>query len=262
MEIDSVMATANPAVSSTALEPPPAMTPRMIPRMLTRPSWPPKITSRSQLACRCSPRCCGSAGRAGPPAVRTARPSRVSVAPPPSLWFIGHLASRTCSSLFPVLRRPAGSTKPHAWPGEPASPVREFWIGLCLVVEAADVEQFEAERFDLGQHAVQRGLVGDGTAQERVAALCLGAQIGERAQHRRAQVAAEPDLVARRWLPAGLLAGHWLITARPGVKALAMLARAKVHRAASRIESASTAGTSPMNPAATPTPTTGMVRPQ
>ena len=63
-------------------------------------------------------------------------------------------------------------------------------------------------------------------------------------------------------LAAGPLGGHWLTAARPGVKAFAMLARAKMHRAASRTESASTARKSPMNPAATPTPTTGMVRPQ
>jgi hypothetical protein len=40
-----------------------------------------------------------------------------------------------------------------------------------------------------------------------------------------------------------------------------MLARENMHRAASGIEKASTAGKSPMNPAATPTPTTGMIRP-
>jgi hypothetical protein len=40
-----------------------------------------------------------------------------------------------------------------------------------------------------------------------------------------------------------------------------MRARENMHRPASRMESASTAGKSPMNPEATPTPTTGMIRP-
>src|SRR5919201_829988 len=57
MEIDSVMAAAKPADSSTVVEPPPAITPRMIPRMLTRPSWPPRMTSRSHLVRACRSRC-------------------------------------------------------------------------------------------------------------------------------------------------------------------------------------------------------------
>jgi LuxR family transcriptional regulator, maltose regulon positive regulatory protein len=66
---------------------------------------------------------------------------------------------------------------------------------------AADLEQFESERLDLGQHAVQRSLVG-GASQQRVLALCLGLQGRERAPRRGAQVAADADLVARRrWLP-------------------------------------------------------------
>jgi hypothetical protein len=40
-----------------------------------------------------------------------------------------------------------------------------------------------------------------------------------------------------------------------------MLARENMLRAASRIDSASTAAKSPMNPEATPTPTTGTIRP-
>jgi hypothetical protein len=41
-----------------------------------------------------------------------------------------------------------------------------------------------------------------------------------------------------------------------------MPARENRHRAASRMENASTARKSPMNMEATPTPTTGMIRPQ
>src|SRR5256885_2173514 len=52
MEMDSVIAAANPAATSTVFDPPPAITPRMIPRMLTRPSCPPRMTSRNQLVRR------------------------------------------------------------------------------------------------------------------------------------------------------------------------------------------------------------------
>jgi hypothetical protein len=65
-------------------------------------------------------------------------------------------------------------------------------------VKTADLEQLESERLDPGQDAVQGGLVGDGTLQERVAAPGLGVQGRERAEHRRTQVAADPDLVTRR----------------------------------------------------------------
>jgi len=40
-----------------------------------------------------------------------------------------------------------------------------------------------------------------------------------------------------------------------------MLANENTHKMASRMENASTARKSPMNPEATPTPTTGMIRP-
>jgi hypothetical protein len=73
--------------------------------------------------------------------------------------------------------------------------------------QAADLEQFESERLDPGQHAMQRGLVRN-ALQQRVLASCLGVQGGERASHRRTQVAADTDLVVRRRLPVALLAGH------------------------------------------------------
>ena len=126
---------------------------------------------------------------------------------------------------------------------------------------AAEPDQFEPERLDLGQHAVQRGLVRDRTSQERVRAPGLSAQARERAQHRGAQVAADTELAARRFAPVAPLAGHWFTSGLRGARVLAMLARANRHRVASRMENASTAGKSPMNPEATPTPTTGMIRP-
>jgi hypothetical protein len=48
-----------------------------------------------------------------------------------------------------------------------------------IAVRAADLEQFESELFDPGQHAVQRGLVRD-PPQQRVVASGLGVQGGER----------------------------------------------------------------------------------
>ena len=59
---------------------------------------------------------------------------------------------------------------------------------------AADLEQFECERLDLGQCAVQRGLVR-GASQHRVLAACPGLQGGERASRRGAQAAADADPV-------------------------------------------------------------------
>src|ERR1700738_4003235 len=46
--MDSVIAAAKPAARRTVRVPPPEITPRVIPRMLTSPSWPPRITSRNQ----------------------------------------------------------------------------------------------------------------------------------------------------------------------------------------------------------------------
>lgn len=128
--------------------------------------------------------------------------------------------------------------------------------------EAAELEQLEPERLDSAEHAMQRGLVRDRAAQERVLTSCLSMQGGERASDRGAQVAADQDLVVRRLPLVTSAAGHWVTWGLRGVLARAMLASANRHRAAIRMENASTAAKSPMNPDATPTPTTGMIRPQ
>jgi hypothetical protein len=52
--------------------------------------------------------------------------------------------------------------------------------GLRFAGQAADLEQFESERLDPGQHAVQRGLVRN-ALQQCVLASCLGMHGGERA---------------------------------------------------------------------------------
>lgn len=135
-----------------------------------------------------------------------------------------------------------------------------IWTGLRFAGQAADFEQFESERLDLGQHAVQRGLVGDASKQ-RVRATCLGVQGGERELHGAAQVAADPDLIARRKLPVAPLAGHWLPARSDATAVVVILARENRHRAARSAENASTAGKVPVNPDTTPTPTTGMIRP-
>src|SRR5215475_11742818 len=77
--------------------------------------------------------------------------------------------------------------------------------------QAADFEQLEAERLDLGEHAVQRRAVRQRPGQHGVAAARPGLQGGECGAYRLAQVAADADPVpVRRRVVA--CAGHWLTT--------------------------------------------------
>ena len=110
--------------------------------------------------------------------------------------------------------------------------------------EPADLEQFQPESLDLGQHAVQRRLVRQGAGQHRVRAVRLCAQGGERGAHGPAKVPPDADLIVHR---------------SPRTEAKREIANR--HRAASRIEKISTAGNVPVKPDSTPTPTTGMTRP-
>jgi hypothetical protein len=72
-------------------------------------------------------------------------------------------------------------------------------------IHAADFEQLEPEGLDLGEHAVQRGLVRQRSGQHGFRPAPLSPQGGERGAHRLAQVAAHTDLVLLR--PA-VCAGH------------------------------------------------------
>ena len=92
---------------------------------------------------------------------------------------------------------------------------------LEFVGQAEDLEELESERLDLGQHAVQRGLVRDGTAQQRVPVPCLGPEAGERAQRRGAQVAAD-DYVVAQWSGVPAPAGHRL-AAGSGARAVVVV---------------------------------------
>jgi hypothetical protein len=78
--------------------------------------------------------------------------------------------------------------------------------------QTAHFEQFEPERLDLGQHAVERGLVGQRTSQHGLVAVRAGLQDWKRGAHRLAQAAADTDLVALRLRilarAAGLLTAH------------------------------------------------------
>jgi DNA-binding MarR family transcriptional regulator len=63
----------------------------------------------------------------------------------------------------------------------PASP----WAGavlppLWLVRQLAELDEFEAERFQLGHYAIQRGMVGEQARQDRIVAARLCPQAGER----------------------------------------------------------------------------------
>jgi ABC-type multidrug transport system ATPase subunit len=78
--------------------------------------------------------------------------------------------------------------------------------------QTAHFEQFEPERLDLGQHAVERGLVGQRASQHGLVAVRTGLEDRERGAHRLAQAAADTDLVALGLrIPAraaGLLTAH------------------------------------------------------
>src|SRR6476661_10654834 len=63
---------------------------------------------------------------------------------------------------------------------------------------AADFEQFEAQRFELGQQPVQRRLVSQWSGEYGLRSVRLGVQIGERAEQQAAQHAADADLIADR----------------------------------------------------------------
>jgi hypothetical protein len=62
------------------------------------------------------------------------------------------------------------------------------WVfaGRRATGQAAQLEQFQPESLDLGEHAVQRGLIRDGALQKRVAVLDLSVKIRERAPQSRA----------------------------------------------------------------------------
>jgi hypothetical protein len=59
---------------------------------------------------------------------------------------------------------------------------------------AADFDKLEAERLDLGQDAMEGGLVGKAARQERVAVVRDRSEIRERRQEAITEKAADPDL--------------------------------------------------------------------
>src|SRR6266516_517510 len=65
---------------------------------------------------------------------------------------------------------------------------------IALRSELADLDEVEAERLDLGQYAVERRPVQQ-AREHGVGAAPQRHQRGERGQHRRAQVAVDPDRV-------------------------------------------------------------------
>jgi len=73
--------------------------------------------------------------------------------------------------------------------------------------DAADLDELQAERLDLGEHTIQRGLVGQHADQHRVVTARPGLQIGERGAYRLAQAAADTYLKLRR-LSVAVRTGH------------------------------------------------------
>src|ERR1700722_2182654 len=63
---------------------------------------------------------------------------------------------------------------------------------------AVELEQFETQRFELGQHSVQRCLVDQRSGEYRLRSVCLRTQAGERVEQHAAQPPADADLVPDR----------------------------------------------------------------
>src|ERR1700733_6948360 len=63
---------------------------------------------------------------------------------------------------------------------------------------AVELEQFETQRFELGQHSVQRCLVDQRSAEYRLRSVRLRTQVGERVEQNAAQPPADADLVPDR----------------------------------------------------------------
>jgi hypothetical protein len=76
----------------------------------------------------------------------------------------------------------------------------------CSAQQAMELEQLQSERFDLVQHAAERGLVWEVASQQRVLVPRLSCQGRERAQRCGPQVAANTDFVVLP-LQIALLAG-------------------------------------------------------
>ena len=64
--------------------------------------------------------------------------------------------------------------------------------------QAADFDQFEAERLDLGEHAIKRSLVGEDPGQHGGIAARPSLKSGKREADRLAQAAADTNLVTLR----------------------------------------------------------------
>ena len=82
--------------------------------------------------------------------------------------------------------------------------------------EAADFDQFEAERLDLGEYAVKRSLVREHTRQHGVIAPPPRLEVRERGADRLAQVTADTDPVTL-WARIATGGGH-IVTAQEAVQ--------------------------------------------
>ena len=75
--------------------------------------------------------------------------------------------------------------------------------------KAAQLDEFQAECFGLGEHAVKRGLAGQCAREHGVSAVSPGPEGWERGTDRLVQVAADADLVSLR-LGIAVRVGHLL----------------------------------------------------
>jgi hypothetical protein len=103
---------------------------------------------------------------------------------------------------------------------------------FCGRRQSADFDQFEAERFEFSEDAIECGLVGELTRQGRFVAAVLDVERGERGADRLTQAATDADSVTLRqriMVPAGhgrtaLEAAHLLVVGL-GVTCLMMIPR-------------------------------------
>src|SRR5690242_20835294 len=80
------------------------------------------------------------------------------------------------------------------------SPPREVTVAGCShpggsAASAMESEQFEAQRFELGQHSVQRCLVDQRSGKYGLRSVRLRTQVGERNEQHVTQPPADTDLV-------------------------------------------------------------------
>src|SRR5215471_14652174 len=160
--------------------------------------------SAAAWCCPAGRRAPGLAARGGyrVPARRACGPANQPIGVVAAVGLTSCTVPGRCGGLWSAPRRPALAEDGTArWPGG----------GVSGRWQAAEFEQLEPERLELGEHAIQRGVVGQRPGQHGVAAAGPGLQGRERGAYRLAQAAADTDAVPVG-RPVGAGTGHVLTT--------------------------------------------------